>query len=258
VDQRNRLLVVARTLRRFGIVDHFGIGDILQRGRTPSKQTIERLIKESSRPLPPGVNAKFLTERILDDLATAESHRETDDDQQLLKLVAVLPQIPVGKSAAHKFHIAMLDILPLLFESRLGSIKKEQEIFDGLKYVDLKANNDQKDGIFAQLRDHFRFYSPYVFIECKNYAEDLKNPEFDQLIARLGPTTTQIGCIICRRVTDSGKVLDRAKVPFNKEHKLILVLADADITRLANARIQSGPDVMDAMLKEYAERVILS
>jgi hypothetical protein len=188
----------------------------------------------------------------------ATSNLPSDQRDDLSELVAELAKIPPGKLAANRFHAAILDVFRLLFESRLGKIEKEVKIFSDSKRVDLKANNDQKEGFFANLRPDYRLYCPYVFVECKNYAEDVKNPEFDQLLCRLTPTTTQVGFIVCRQIKDSKKAWQRSITAFLRETKLVLLLTDTDIVNLANARVRNGLIGLDDSLRQLLEKVILS
>ena len=220
---------------------------------------IERLITESGVILPPGTSANFLSEHIIGDLMESERD-QIDEDQDLLRLVAGLAKIPKGKKAAGQFHTAIQDILRTLFKGRLGTIEKETPIFSGIKRVDLKAANDQREGFFVNLREHYHLKCPYIFFECKNYAEDPNNPEFDQLLTRLNPTSTQVGYIVCRQIKDSSRALQRCKEAYLREDrkKLMLWLTDEDMIELANARAEDGLAAVDAALKPRLEQVILN
>jgi hypothetical protein len=257
VDQRNRLLVIARTLRKFGLVDNFGLGEIVQRRTLPSRDAIMRLITESSNMLPPGISAKFLTGQIVNDLEVAE--RGNTNGEKLSELVAALHKIPKGKPAATRYQMAVLEIFRSLFEERLGTMKSEVTIFSGIKRVDITANNDLEKGFFAALRAQYGLYCPYIFFECKNYTEDPENPEFDQLLARLNPTSTQVGYVVCRGIKDAAKARQRCKEAFLREgrSKLMLWLTDADLSELTNALTKNGFTAVDALLKERLESITL-
>lgn len=249
--------MVARTLRRFNLVDSFGLGQLVEKDRLPSRMLVARKIVESGTLLPRGISAKFLAENIVGDLRASEGD-DAEADQKLLRLVAGLSRIPKGKKDAGRFHTAILNIFPLLFAQRLGAIDKEEPIFGKLKRLDLKAANDQEDGFFVNLREHYSLYCPYVFFECKNYKGDLENPEFDQLMTRLNRTSTQVGYIVCRQIEDVEKAIKHCKEPFLREDKkLMMWLTDADLIELANARVNEGVAALDSLLIQRLETVIL-
>lgn len=252
-QERNSLFVIGRTLRKFGLVDVFGLGEVVESGRYLSRAKIERLITDSDVLLPAGLSAKFLSEHLAADLNIG-SH---DADQELATQLTSLASIPAGRPSAGRYHTAILKILRLLFESRLGMITKEKQIMSGTKRVDLKADNDQREGFFAALRQRRDFFCPYVFIECKNYAGDLKNPEVDQLLGRLTPKTTQFGMIVCRQVQDERKVLKRLQSPFLSEGKVVLLVVDKTLSDLAQARINYGLTAFDQRLHKEFEKVAL-
>src|SRR2546427_3993342 len=54
---------------------------------------------------------------------------------------------------------------------------------------------------------------PKIFIECKNYNEDIENPEFSQIHDRLNPIRGQFGMIVNLR--------DRKSTRLNSSHSQI-------------------------------------
>jgi len=256
--RRNRLSTVARTLRRFRLVDSFGLGELAQRDRLPSRARIERLISDHTTLLPPGVTAKFIAGQILADLQAIEAAANSDHGE-LSKFVAALPKIPTGKKAATRYQTAMLNIFRLLFEDRLGRMKLEETIFSGIKRVDIRADNDRDEGFFARLRVNYEFFCPLIFFECKNYSEDPDNPAFDQLLGRLNRTSTQVGYILCRHIDDIQKARERCKQAYLREQgkKVLLWVTDTDVSEMADALSKSGLSAVDSLLKDRFEAVTL-
>jgi len=253
---RHRLLVLARTLRKFGLVDNFGLSGILQKSDLPIRGRITRMIRESGTLLPPGISARFLAETILNDQLVAE---QDSDRTQLLKLTASLTKIPKGPRPATKYQKTMLKIFELLFKDRLGAMKLEETIFSGIKRVDIRAKNDQPTGFFAELRSRFGLHCPRIFFECKNYTEDPGNKEFDQLLGRLNKTSTQVGYVLCREIKNLDKALARCKEAYLREkgEKLMLWLTDADVIELARVLTRDGAAAMDALLEQRLDEVTL-
>jgi hypothetical protein len=251
----NRQLVIARTLRRFGLVDQFGFDALIQRGVPLTPRRIEHLLTDSGVMLPPGTSAKYIAAQLAAEL---NEQNVKAADTTITRMVADLPLIPPGAKTAGKYHDAILKIFPALFESRLGKIRKELSIFDKTKRIDLKAENNQPQGFFSELRSRYELYCPYVFFECKNYAEDVANREFDQLFGRLGRESTQVGAIVCRQVTDHAKVLAAVKQPYHTiDRKLAIVITDDLLCEIATARQTSGAPAVDEILQREYERVLL-
>ena len=97
---------------------------------------------------------------------------------------------------------------------------------DGLKRVDITLTNYALSGFFKWLSLHYP--CPYVFIECKNFGEEIGNPEIDQIAMRLGERRGKFGIVVCRKVDDRPKMLKRCRAVAQDEHGYILVLDDDD------------------------------
>jgi hypothetical protein len=224
----------------------------------PSEGKIARAITESSSLLPPGISAAFLAEHIVSDLEQAD-RGDSGDHDELLKLICALPKIAKGNPAAIKYQMAMMAIFRLLFPDRLGEMKPEVTIFSGIKRVDITADNDQDQGFFNSLRTLHNLLCPSILFECKNYSKDPGNPAFDQLLARLNPTSTQVGFVVCRQLKDADRARQRCKEAYLREQrtKLMLWLTDADVIELTKAQIKGGATAVDAWLKARFEDVTL-
>lgn len=250
--------MLGRTLRRFNLVENFELSELVQGERLPSRTSVERRITYSGVRLPPGITAKLLSQYIVGDLEAAESGGTTDRDE-LERLVAALPKIATGNTAATRYQMAVMAIFQLLFQSQLGTMKPEETIFGATKRVDIRAENDKEVGFFFNLRKLYGLICPIIFFECKNYAGDPANAAFDQLLGRLNPTSTQVGYVVCRAISDPDKAQARCKEVYLREGraKLMLWITDSDIADMAAAYITGGSRAVDAILKERFERVTL-
>jgi hypothetical protein len=233
-NARRRLYAVAKVLRQFGLVDEFGLSDAISNAKLPSKNKLEDLLKTGRALLPQGASAKFLAACLHTALVDIEGRDSSSPNPTLCTIRQNLISIKVGPQHATRFHNLAMKLLRSVFDSRLGDLQKEKKLLQGLKRLDIKANNDKQLGFFANLRNHHSLHCPYIFCECKNYAEDPANPEFDQLLGRLNKTTTMVGLLLCRKVKDNTKVLKRCREPYSREGKLIIVLEDRDSVHLAD------------------------
>jgi hypothetical protein len=72
-----------------------------------------------------------------------------------------------------------------------------------------------------------------VIGECKNYDDDIANPEFDQLLGRFGPNVGEFGLLICRSVKDRKLAIKRCRDAAHAERGTVLVMDDDDVRTLA-------------------------
>lgn len=144
-----------------------------------------------------------------------------------------LQTIPVGQTDAPRYHTFMVGALTKIFYPELTRPTKEQQVDDGRKRIDILFHNSSTKGFFSRLVNSHRYFAPYISVECKNYTEDPKNPELDQLLGRLTRKRGFVGILTCRRVEDKTLMLKRCRdVVNNDDKRLILALDDDDICTL--------------------------
>jgi len=167
-----------------------------------------------------------------------------------------LSSISPGGADASRYHSLMKGILELIFYPNLVNPKKEREINDGRKRIDISFDNSATNGYFYKLHDIHKIISRYIFIECKNYSEDPTNPELDQLSGRLSVNTGMMGILMCRTVTDPITMTKRCADLWNQKKELILVFTDQDIIRILDLIKANSFD--ESIFFEKQREVILS
>jgi hypothetical protein len=256
-NSRRRLHALGKALRQFGLVDEFGLTETITAQKLPTEAGIERLLKGGRILLPKSVPSKLLAKCIHATLCNADKADSLEPDINLKNVRQKLIKIKTGRPHAAHFHNLSMKLLASIFDQRLGELQKEKNLLQGIKRLDIKANNDQPEGFFANLRKHHSLHCPYIFCECKNYSEDPANPEFDQLLGRLNKTSTMVGLLICRSVKGEAQVLNRCREPFAREGKLVIVLADGDMIHLSELRKQNDLLAIDKYLENKLEKVTL-
>jgi hypothetical protein len=161
-----------------------------------------------------------------------------------------LDKISPGPRSAGDYHQLILNILTSVFENQLGKPQKETEIHEGRKRIDITFKNKAKDGFFFDLKDRFRLLCPIILIECKNYSEDLGNPEIDQLYGRLDQRIGVFGIIICRKVENHVKLKEKLYDISLRHGKYIIVLTDEDIQAIIDFKIDGADTQIDDLLEE--------
>ena len=184
-----------------------------------------------------------------------------DDDDEIPTLTAVcsdlaklFSEIPAGRSHANRYHELVVGALTALFYPDLTLPKKEWEIHDGRKRIDLVFTNAAERGFFSHRRDDARVAANLVIVECKNYSSDIANPELDQLAGRFDENRGYLGLLTCRSSDDDELTLRRCRDMAVRRIGYIIVLTDADIvemllakSKLQDERIQS---ILNAKFRE--------
>lgn len=175
-----------------------------------------------------------------------------------LLLQECLKKIEKGNkgSDANDYETVIALLLSRIFKGDLKNLKLQEEINEGRKRIDFVMTNDAKDGFFWHLSERHNLKCPYIIFECKNYNEDLKNAEFDQLTGRLKRKVGQVGIIICRSIEDKTKCLKTQQDAY--PDFLILVLEDEDIFNLIDFYINDDRNGLLDYLDDKAKSVILS
>jgi hypothetical protein len=179
--------------------------------------------------------------------------REFDPLEALASIIRIRP----GNAGATQYHRAVKGLLTALFYPQLTRFEVEQEINEGRKRLDILADNVATKGFFASLRPRYDIPSPYVPFECKNYSQDLANPEIDQMIGRLSARRGKLGIIVCRRVDDRGTLLKRCKDALHDQGVVVLFLDDLDLEAMVHALVDAGLAGVDSHLHDRIREVLL-
>lgn len=171
-------------------------------------------------------------------------------------LINVLKKIPVGASDANNYHTVAMGILTLLFYPLLIQPHKEWEIDDGRKRADIVFTNSANDGFFSQRRDDSKTNANTVIFECKNYKNDIENPEIDQLLGRFDNNRGKFGIITCRSIDNEKLLLQRCRDLARKERGYIITLTDDDLVKMLEYKSEFKDNVIEEMLYKKFRDII--
>ena len=147
-------------------------------------------------------------------------------------LIAKLESIPSGTKNASKYHNLIIGILELLFYPNLSSPRKEKDIHEGRKRIDIVFDNSSETGFFFNLPNkNILLPCPYVYVECKNYTGEVANPEIDQLSGRFSNRRGRVGILTCRELEDN--FIKRCADTYEDERGLVIPLEDKDLLNSA-------------------------
>jgi hypothetical protein len=152
-----------------------------------------------------------------------------DESALASELKERLARIPLGKEAASEYQDCAASIFIFLFYPHLVSPKLEAPIHEGRKRIDIIFTNWSESGFFSSIKTAPQTRARYIIIECKNYSDDLENPEFDQLTGRFSPMRGQFGIISCREINKRESALRRCKDAAVDNRGVVILLEDSDL-----------------------------
>lgn len=171
-------------------------------------------------------------------------------DYLLSRVLDVKP----GRDSANYYEKAIMALLNAVFYPYLSNPNIHARLNNGAKIVDIVYSNTDKEDFFWWLGQHYR--APYIFVECKNYAEDVGNPEIDQLIGRFGPDKGTFGLSISRHISDRKRVNNYCINAMIDKQGYILALDDSDLGELVDAAKNASPSKRLQLLRDRFEKLV--
>ena len=167
-----------------------------------------------------------------------------------------LREIPSGREHADAFHTLMIGAVEFLFYPSLMYPQKEQSINDGRKRIDITYTNSAKDGFFLRLHTARQVACNMVMVECKNYSDDLGNPEVDQLVGRFSINRGKFGILIARTCADRKLMLSRCKDVAAAGNGFVVTLFDEEIHELLGLVKERKLSALDRRLDHMFNQLI--
>jgi hypothetical protein len=170
----------------------------------------------------------------LAELERTGASRDLDEgDESVIAgaLAEVLRNIAPGDNGATPYHRLMIGVVEFIFYPSLEHPRKELEIHDGRKRIDIVMENSAQRGIFLSIPNVRRVPCAYVPFECKNYGREVGNPELDQLAGRFAVNRGQVGFLCCRSFENRQLFIQRCRDTFQDGRGMVLPLDDATVLR---------------------------
>lgn len=178
-------------------------------------------------------------------------------DEVCTYLIEKLTSIPSGTSNASNYHNLIIGILELLFYPNLSSPKKEVDIHDGRKRIDITFNNSAETGFFFTLPNkNAMLPCPFIFVECKNYTGEVANPELDQLSGRFSYRRGRVGILACRTLDENDSFIKRCADTYMDDRGLIIPITDEDLILALTKFPQQGTASLEEILSTKYEKIV--
>lgn len=175
----------------------------------------------------------------------------------VIQICTELDKIPRGRENASEYHDRIIGMLTFIFSGSLRNPVKEARINEGLKRVDISFTNRARSGFFYALNQIHNVHCPKVFFECKNYSDDVANPEFDQIVGRFSDKPGHFGVIVCRVIENKKKVIQRCRSIVNDKREYVIVLEDREIKHLAFLKAENNLSEIDDYLERKFDELIM-
>jgi hypothetical protein len=171
-------------------------------------------------------------------------------------LVSELKLIEPGSAHADKYHELMIGIVSFLFFPNLIYPKKEAPINDGRKRIDITYHNGKESGFFYRIALDQHIKANIIPTECKNYTDDIANPEFDQLIGRFDERRGRLGILFYRSSDKPEAVIARCRDAAKSSLGVILPIDDNMILKMLDCVAGGGRDYLDKMISELFQKIV--
>jgi hypothetical protein len=233
----------ARTLGILPLVSHAKFSELLQLRDDPRWQKIRN-------------DAIFFQGATRANLVFAQrGSDESPPSTNLPDLLQAVLNVRPGKKAATAFQGAICALLIDLFEPILKFDRMETPLNDARKRVDITFENTAGYGFFRFLSLHKP--SMLIFVECKNYSQDVGNPELDQLAGRFSPERGQFGLLMCRRFDNKKLFQERCRDTAREQKGFIVAIDDADLRSLVDCRQTDRNYYEWPLLRERFKKLIM-
>lgn len=161
-----------------------------------------------------------------------------------------LIKIPTGSKNAAEYHDLIIGILEFLLYPNLANPRKETPIHERRKRIDITFENSAEEGFFYKLPTIHKIPSSLIMIECKNYSEDVGNPEVDQLSGRFSVNRGMFGMLLIRNAQDEETLIKRCKDVCLDKQEIIIPLMDQDLCQALNYIINGEGKNIESIISE--------
>lgn len=197
----------------------------------------------------------------LSNLILTKKEKFEDEKEKLRNLKEELEQIDWWKKEATKFHETVKEIFDIIFTPNLVNWKKEFEIFDKTKRIDILYENKAVFWFFNWLNYIKKVNCPFIPVECKNYSKDVSNPEIDQITWRLWDKIWNFWILVCNTIDDYSKVLNKLKHNVNNPSwwisDIVIWLEIKDVVKLIEFKLFDDEEWINNLLMEKFNEITI-
>ena len=185
------------------------------------------------------------------EIAEIEGTTPPNWDFLLSEVVKVVP----GKEESSKYEKAIESLLTALFYPALTNPQVQHPIHEGRKRIDITYTNMADKGFFRWLS--INYTAPHVFVECKNYGNEIGNPELDQISSRFSPSRGVFGILVCQNFQDKALFWKRCQDTADDKRGFVIPLDDGDLGDIVEYKKDNEDSIEFTILMELFDRLIM-
>lgn len=171
-------------------------------------------------------------------------------------LIEKLSNTESGGTSATGYHHLMAVILEFVFYPSITSPIIEKEIHTGRKRIDIVYDNSATDGFFNNIVNIKQIPASHIIVECKNYTNEVGNPELDQISGRFN-LYNKFGIITFRNYQDIKQFILRCNDTCKDGRGFIIPLCDEDIINLLGMRGNNKYDEINNFMSKRLSEIML-
>ena len=171
-------------------------------------------------------------------------------------LLKAISDTPRGFDNAREYHNRAEELLSALLYPAFKWPTKEEAIHDGRKVIDITYINIASDGFFYDLVHEQKITLNKLAVECKNYTNEIGNPELDQLTGRFNSNHGFFGLLLCREVSNRSTMERRCRDTVKDGRGYVVVLDDSDLKKMVTERVSEPDSIEFRHLKSLYNRII--
>ena len=96
-----------------------------------------------------------------------------------------------------------------------------------------------------------------MYIECKNYTKDIKNPELDQLTSRFSNKRGKFGILTCRKMKNRDYIYKKCADAYGDDRGLMIPLDDSDIINMLNYIRKHDTTSVQEYMSDIQRKIIM-
>ncbi len=206
----------------------------------------------------PEILNKYRKEAVLSHTSVFEKASPEELNDLADRIVDELENTNSGEKEATRYQRIVCGACELIFFPELSNPKMETSIQNGLKRIDITFSNRAKKGFFKRIVEINDIPAHLIMMECKNYSDDVENPEFDQLIGRFSNNRGKIGFLFCRRLNNEEKMIEREKFLWKERQEIVIYIDDSRLIKLLNDYKDTFDDSYNELLSSWMDEIIRS
>lgn len=179
-----------------------------------------------------------------------------NESKLAVKLLKELKAIPTGSKNADTYHNCCVSLINFIFFPNLIYPKKEHQVNEGRKRIDITFVNGKESGFFRNISLDQSIKANIVHIECKNYTHDINNPEIDQLLSRFDRNRGKFGILLFRNSKDINKIISRCKDAAKQGNGIALPIDDTFLIECLELIVNEQRSKIDEVITSLYREII--